>query len=670
MQKSNSDTPLPNPGQIIKFLCRSFSHVDDRYDKNTSKSLKRFASGSPRDSKDAFKTLYRQIKPTYEAVGRQNSIVLKDSFKRAWQSYILVVRNLRCRLLPKREVVRILDEHLFSFLFEDLLEFALKPLGLSLSDILGKPETITATVWSAFQGGDTNYQTSKKLAEDFGISSDEGWRKRLEGYHGGGNVSVQDILRISRVEQDLGFALLVANAYGRYCDLPYMKECIAGHSLADSNKANGEKWLSKLQETLNRENQDFANSFSLPHDFLQVFASAESLTSEKRIKQHGDLIEAERHLDELKYMTEELPRGLSDMSMRGHFYIQSRNLERALEAFEDYCEYAKLRDGPMLKAGLKRLLPLAVLLNRNKLINDWGKWGSFFDLEVNLQKDRAGVLLRKMFPNTYANVDENLNVKLIDFGFFEFDKWTNKKPNCRYPNRKFRGISNIPRPQISVFAGFGQSEKVAKLLSSEANVNVADDDGATPLICAVQGGCHKCVDMILAQTSNKFLHAVTNRRHQHALSAAIDRSDVVIARKILESRFKVDLPGEDNQTSLFAVMRGICPIPEGSLNHSEKALRRYADGRPPGFAQTASPFRRDQIEADRKFLTANEKLLKTVGRVKQKQLSEVAFEMILLLLDFGADIHAVHEGGYTSLRLAREIGFTEIHETMLSHSKL
>lgn len=676
MDNANFDAPLPNPGQIIKFLCRSFSHVDDQNDQNIKKTLDRFALGSPKDPKKAFKILFRQIKPTYRAIGRHNSKVLKCSFSRAWQSYIVLVRYLKCGPLPRQEVVRIIDEHLFNLLFQDLLDLALKPVGLSSLDILGTPQSATRTVWSAYQGDKSHYKFSEELASkvhvpetDAWISSIESWRKRSERIAGGGSLNVASILRHSEIDQDVKFALLVANAYKRYCDLLYIRDCANDHSAADSDTLSFETCYSKLQEALIRENGDFVKSLSFKPGYQRVFASAELLTSAKRLKQEGDRTEAERILSELKDMTERLPLEFADMPLRGHFYIQSRDLKKALWAFEEYCEYSKLRDGPMLKVGLTCLLPLAVLLGRDGLVSEWGKWATFFGLEVNLQKNRAAVMLRKMFPNRYIEVDENLDVSLSAFGFYDRERWLNEEPDVKKPDRKRKGYANSAWHQIAIFAHLGQVEKVRALISNGASVDVVDENGFTPLMRAIVGKSEHCVDSILSETSDEYLNKVGLKNPYHALGAAIDSGNVGIVKKLLDAGCEVDLRGGMDRTSLYSIICELQALPSGSIRYSTEDLEGYNRGRHPGYIHTVSPFRRDQVEADIRVLLENEPTIKIIREFQRTQLSEVAGEMISLLLDYGANTQAVHDDRYTPVLAAEELGLFQIRNLLISHSK-
>jgi len=154
---------------------------------------------------------------------------------------------------------------------------------------------------------------------DAWIFSVESWRKRLGRIANGGSLNVSDICGVSGIEQDVKFALLVANAYRRYCELPYVIDCTDRHSAASNDTVRAESWFSDLQSALVRDSHEFVRSVDFPPGFHLVSESARSLTSRKKKKRDGDLVKAEHVLDKLKNMTSGLPSEFSDMPLRGTF---------------------------------------------------------------------------------------------------------------------------------------------------------------------------------------------------------------------------------------------------------------------------------------------------------------------------------------------------------------
>jgi len=167
----------------------------------------------------------------------------------------------------------------------------------------------------------------------------------------------------------------------------------------------------------------------------------------------------------------------------------------------------------------------------------------------------------------------------------------------------------------------------------------------------------------------EYLNTIICVNPYHALSAAVDSCDIEIVKMLLNAGYEVDLRNQRNETTLFSLILQLKPLPDGPVNFTAEDLDAYDRMRHPGYVHTASPFRRDQIKADLKILIEGEVLIKVKHELQRERMSGVADELISLLLDFGADIHAVHKGGYTPLLAAQEFGMDQIHNMMFNHSK-
>jgi len=661
------DAPIPHPGQVIKFICQSFSHVDSQDKPGIKKKLDRIASIGAANSSELRNFLFRQMMPTLKFIEPVYRRKLIHQFKIAWQSYLQVVKKLDCGVLPSSDVARILDKHLFNLLTSELLISSLAPIGMLPNDILGKPKEAVNIILTQIRQDKSIYAFTRSLHEKFDHVSEDAWKSSLRRRGKGDSARVSSFLEVLKVNQPLGWSLLVANAYRRYCELNKSEEFLeASHRRLLRTALGHEKWFEALQSEVNRQNEILIDSLDVSTEYRSSKQKVYLLTDPTRPKIAGDMLEAEAALEELRRLSRHLPLLFSDLSIRWLFLIQKRDMEGACTALDNYCEYVKSRDTAYLKYLLGVLLPIAKTLpNKKVLITKWEKWGSFFGWKVDLKADHSRVILKRLFQNKYPEVEENLQTDLTDFGIMYLEDWKRRKPDLQHPNRKVKGFGNIARPQIAIFAGLGHPEKVERLLSKGADVDVKDINGATPLIYAIQGGCDKCIDMILPKTSIEFMHQVTTKTRQHALSAAIDNRDVETLRKLLRAGFDPDLRGALDRTSLYSVICQLQRLPTGPVIYSRDDLRRYAERQYPGFMNTTSPFLYDKLVADGEALFEHQDLIGKIYEFQRRQLSKVALEIIRLLVKSGSDIHAVHQDGYTPLSAAKGLGLVHLYTGMI-----
>tara|TARA_R110002094_G_scaffold178969_1_gene157942 strand:- start:255 stop:605 length:351 start_codon:yes stop_codon:yes gene_type:complete len=110
-------SPIPQPSEIVAFLIRAMSHVDDQHEEALKKELQRLRKGKPVSPEAANELLKEHLADFHTANG--NDIWGATDFLDALKEHISLCLGLDCSALPA-EVVRGVFDRVAYGCFQDL----------------------------------------------------------------------------------------------------------------------------------------------------------------------------------------------------------------------------------------------------------------------------------------------------------------------------------------------------------------------------------------------------------------------------------------------------------------------------------------------------------------------------------------------------------------------
>ena len=242
------------------------------------------------------------------------------------------------------------------------------------------------------------------------------------------------------------------------------------------------------------------------------------------------------------------------------------------------------------------------------------------------------------------------------------------------PNARSAG-GRSPLHRLASYSGTPEGT-IAMLVDAGADVNARDDGGWSPLHMALtrRWGDSANVLALLAEGAD-----ANARSHEGdtPLHLATVRSDTTVVSVLVRAGAEVNATNRRGETPLhWAWWRDNPVVVDKLLALGADAEAQDDRGRVPGpvcdwtdplaFRQASVDTVRDCIEAGTPVhLRADTDWSTPLGRLRPSASGRAAADMASALLEAGADVNTVHEGGWTSLRSAASSGDTALLAVLL-----
>lgn len=649
-------TPIPQPSEIVAFIIRGFSRVDHQNNPSLKKKLQRLSKDAPLSINAATKLLSETLDDFLNACPNRDQTLY--GIGHYLSTYLNCVTNLDCGALPPAEVRRIFDQFAVA-MFAAHLQPALAKFRIAPTDVIGRPDEGISTIWQANLKG----RTVSDLASDLSrkISKQEGtWEKEIRRWVDGQGMNVSTIMAITtKVDFDLGYALLLANAYREYCRFSPVD--VLKHT--PPFDFSPEKIQQDIVVLHNGPSSHFG---ALDAGTKQQVQRLMRLSDPRRRKQVGDPAEAETCIQVIKETLKGEERLAGFAFVEGLHQAQLGNLETALGHFEQASEWFRFRSRSQLQDSLHHLLNTSAALGKKRLRNHWKVWCEALGLDV-LPQSTARAFLRD-FPHPYEEAQNWPSLPTHDGDIVILSEWEVRAPDLRNPDRVVKGYGKIPSPQLQIFAHLGQSEKVSALLQHGANPNKLDRSSVSALLKAIRGGDSNCVKELLKVTSPDTVNTKANDGKSCLHEAIMARNpDWVIS--LIDGGANVQIEGERGQSPLHTAVSLF--ISNGAISQAfanPQQYRAFQTQIPESIRPTSSPFAADQGEIFDILAT-------TLPGLKAEFIShsaesfgdiEIHRNIVEILLNSGADVNAkVAPQGWTPFLYAAEIGNPWLFKTLI-----
>lgn len=645
-------TPIPQPGEIVEFIVRHFSHVDGENNSAFDKKLQRMAGGGNFLSDDTVEILTEALQDflgpstDQKKIACSNPSEIKKTLSSFRDHYLFAVNHLECGTQPAAEVRSVFDKYAVS-LFVDLLTPLSQRLGFKIEDVIGHPEACISIVWKAYRGEKTTRALAAELGQKI-IIQDTSWETDINRWVSGNGMRVLTIMTIlKKFDFDLGFALALSNAYKKYCSLEMVE--VSKH--VPPFKATTD---SVVQDVASIGRLTLENSSEQENEILDAL---KDLAEPSRAKTPGDSANTDACIKALREEANDII-SLAMLSIwEGHHRAQMGDLKASLRCFDEASDSFYCRSASGLEGALTRLFAISAALGEKQVRKRWATRCKAVDLHVMPQE--SAVVFHSIFPNPYPEAVEWLPSKANKVGISGAKKWENCPPDLDNPNRKFRDWGNGPISQLHIFALLAQKEKVSALLKHGANANSRDKLNRSPLFFAIKRCDRDCYELLLSATSKDTIN-LRAKNGESCLHEAIEErhSDLVVA--LLEKGADVEIEGPEGNSPLFVAadnFRSPEQMLQDFMDPQLRALRakRWSDT----LRQTPSPFMHRNAEAWESTIEQNPGYLPQMYDHFQKKQSdfESCVDIVLALLDAGADISAkTPHGGLTPFLYAAELG--------------
>ncbi|WP_210879905.1 ankyrin repeat domain-containing protein [Roseovarius autotrophicus] len=654
-------TPIPQPSEIVVFLIRAMSHVDDANEAGLKKELQRLRQGKPLSPDASNDLLKKHLCDFHDANGNQDWGA--TDFLPMLQVYTQLCLHLDCSALPS-EVVRALFDRVAFGCFQDLFRNILPPTGISPREILGKPEKATQLLW---QSRVKNFGLTPLAVE---IESKPGLRKGVENWvvsigrwsKGDHDVQINTILALMK-HWDRGFAraLMVGRLYQRYCNLRLVdcRKHIPGYEIALALDAIQSVIVSTMKTPALRESCDLSEAQ------LKSVNEIARLTDPRRKKAKGDISKIDALFESLDNSLHGQPR-LSGLGFyRGRYLAQLGKLEDALDAFEYAAYWFQFRSAVQLKSCLHYVLNISRMLGKRRIYAKWEGFCGGLCLEVDIPDAKLAVA--RDFPKPFPEAAPAFKSHPVEDYLIDLSSWKSRAVDLRNPNRTIKGYGPTPTPQLALFAHLGQVDKVQQLLAAGADPDILDQNGGSALLNALQGGDDACFWALLPVTSLEVINGRT-KGGKSTLLAAAALGKVDLVQGLLAQGADTEVRGSKHQTALFeAIGRFANPN-----TFAQTAIQTGIAGADfPAFVRkTTSPFPAEEGRAQSLSSHAPNELaiLPELAKHLLKGDSPPTRLIVRFLLDSGADVNAVvGEDELTPFLYAAEIGNPWLLKTLMDN---
>ena len=504
-------TPIPQPSEIVAFLIRAMSHVDDQHKDALKKQLQRLRKGKPVSPEAANDLLKEHLADFHKANGNDNWGA--TDFLDALRGYTTLCLQLDCAALPTDAIRGVFDRLAFGC-FQEILRNVLPVTGVSSNEILGKPKQATRLLW---QSRVKDLGLSRLAAEiESKLSSHKAkgtWETKIKRWSKGEHdPQINTILALMRNgERKFARALLAARIYQQYCELSLVdpREHVAGYELPFDLTAI----RSAIADIM--RSAKYSNICGLSKDQEQSVNEIVRLTDPHRSKTHGDSFNVQALLEALEASLQGQPRLAGLQFYRGRYYAQLGQFSDALNAFEEAAEWFQFRSAVQMKSCLHYILNIAQKLGKQRSFAKWQGWCEGLGLDVDIPD--ANLSIAKDFPYLFPEAGATDRTDPLSKYLLILPEWEERKLDLRNPNRVIKGYGPTPSPQLSLFANLGQVEKVQQLLSVGADPNALDKNKRSALLNALQGGDDACVRALLPVTSKETINTHTRGGNLHYL---------------------------------------------------------------------------------------------------------------------------------------------------------
>lgn len=657
----NDLSPIPQPSEIVAFLIRGMSHVDDANESGQHKELQRLRQGKPLSPEAANDLLRKHLQNFHEANGNLDSGV--TDFMPLLQEYTQLCLALDCGVLPPGVVREVFDRVAFG-LFQRLFRDLLPATGVSPKEILGSPQQATQLLWSS-RVKDFGLKTlATEIECKFGLRKGvENWEASIARWSKGEHEpQITTILSLMK-HWDRKFArtLLASRLYRRYCDLSLVdcRKHIQGYEIPFSIQAI----QSEITELTRTPPHQKTCDLTAPQ--LNAVNEIVQLTDPRRKKAKGENCRVETLFGSLDADLNGQPRLAGLNFYRGLYYAQMGNLEDALAAFDHAANWFQFRSAVQLKSCLHHLLNISLLLGKRRIYSKWEGFCKGFGLDVDVQD--AQLAVARDFPELFPEATRIFKSHPgSDYVIFVPD-WENRPVDLRNPNRIIKGYGRTPTPQLALFANLGQIDKVKQLLDAGASTNKLDKNGGSALLSALQGGNDACFWALLPLTPIDVINART-KGGKSVLHEAIWAGKVDCVRGLLEQKADTEIRGKNDATALCAVIEHFWD-PDSLVRTMVQSGFTGAE-LPAVLKKTTSPFPTYESAAQSSSNYSQEELalLQTLSEQMLQGDRKKTRQVTLALLEYGADVNAeIGQAKLTPFLYAAEIGNSWLLKILVDH---
>lgn len=654
-------TPIPQPSEIVAFLIRAMSHVDDQHEEALKKELQRLRKGKPVSPEAANDLLKQHLATFYKANGNDVWDAM-DVFLEDLKEYSSLCLHLDCSALPARAVRSVFDRVAFGH-FLNIFQAILPVTGVAPAEILGSPDQATKLLWQSRLKDLGSARLASEIESCPGLrKGQENWESSIKRWSKGDHhPQIHTILTLMKSwDREFARALLAARIYQKYCEFSLVDPSnhVVGYELPFDYDAIQSAVLVVAKSPRYRKTCGLS-----PSDERTIKEIAK-LTDPMRSKTHKDSSRADALFKTLTGSLQDQPRLAGILFYRGRYHAQMGRYDDALDAFDTAANWFQFRSAIQMKCCLHYILNLASKLGKKRTLAKWQGWCEGLDLEIKIPD--ADLSVARDFPNLFPDAQTTDNADPYRKYLLLMPEWEERKLDLRSPNRIIKGYGPTPTPQLALFANLGQIEKVQQLLNVGADPNALDKSGGSALLNAMQGGDDACVQTLLSVTSKETINTRTKGGKSPLLIAiSLGKSEYV--RKLLEKGADVEMTGSNQQTALYeAVGHFVDPeviaraaFQPGSSLEMPAILRK-----------TSSPFSGEEARAqsatryDPKELAVLPEMAKCFLKRDRPELRQI----VQILLDAGANVNApVGPSRLTPFLYAAEIGNSWLLKTLTHH---
>lgn len=479
-------TPIPQPSEIVAFLIRAMSHVDDANEAGLKKELQRLRKGKPLSPEASNDLLREHLRKFHDANGNQDWGA--TDFLPMLQEYTQLCLHLDCGALPSEVVREVFDRVAFGC-FQDLFRETLPSTGISPQEILGNPEQATQLLWQS-------------RVKDFGLTrlaveieskpklhrGVENWVASIGRWSKGDHdVQINTILTLmEHWDRKFARALMVGRLYQRYCNLGLVdcRKHIPGYEIPFTLDAI-QSVIAKLMQT-----PTIRESCDLSEAQQNIIKEIARLTDPRRKKATREAIRLEALFDSLDNSLFGQPRLAGLGFYRGLYLAQLGKLDDALVAFDHAANWFQFRSAVQLKSCLHYVLNISRMLGKRQINAKWEGFCDGLGLEVDIPD--AELAVARDFPKLFPEAAPVFKSHPVEDYLIDLPSWENRPVDLRNPNRIIKGYGPTATPQLALFAHLGQVDKVKQLLNAGADPNALDQNGGSALLNALQGGDEAC----------------------------------------------------------------------------------------------------------------------------------------------------------------------------------
>jgi ankyrin repeat protein len=653
--------PIPQPSEIVAFLIRAMSHVDDANDAALKKELQRLRKGKPLSAEAANELLRKHLRDFHDANG--NDKWEATDFLPMLRGYTELCLHLDCSALPAEVVRGVFDRVAFGC-FQDIFRNVLPVTGVSPEELLGNPGQATQLLWQSRVKDFGLVRLATEIEINLGPSISGGdLEKNIRRWSKGENdIQIRMILELMKNwDRKFARALLVARLYKRYCDLslvdcrnhkPGYEIPFGFHEIQSAIAAQLDVPALREGCDLNEVQQSAINEIT-------------RLTDPRRDKAEGEAATVEALFESLESSLHGQPRLAGLGFFRGRYFAQLGRLEDALNAFGDAANWFQFRSADQLKSCLHYILNISQMLGKRRF---YAKWEGLCEgLGLALDMPDAELAVKGDFPNLFPEAVPIFKSHPLGDYFIDLSKWKSLQVDLRNPDRIIKGYGKTPTPQIALFAHLGQVDKVTQLLAAGADPNNLDKNGGSPLLMSLQENNDACFWALLPVTSEEVINGRT-KGGKSSLFEAISKGRVDFVQALLDRGADVEIRGEKQQTALFEAV-GHFASPSAFAQAVMQAGTVAADF-PAFLRKTTSPFAAEEARAQSlsQYTEDESVILPGIAEHLLQGDNPTTRQIVQCLLDAGADINAVTDNEkLTPFLYAAEVGNPWLLKILVDH---